>query len=253
MRCSARERRSVLRTAGAEVAAGLTRLAASGVVEGHRTLADRAFAALHDAIVTGQLEPGERLPIEELGVALGMSAMPIREALRRLDAAGLVENIPHRGGRVTELSIPDLAEVYDARLALEPLAVRRAAERFGPAETALARERLAALNDLPDDHSLETWAAHTAFHFALYDAAGSRWLLRLIEPLWETSQRYRLAANVAPALRARSEEHDLILHACVEHEADLAARLLHNHLARTANVVSEAMGGAALFAALADA
>jgi len=203
--------------------------------------------ALHDAIVAGHLAPGERLPIEELGVALGMSAMPIREALRRLDAAGLVENIPHRGGRVTELSIPDLAEVYEARLALEPLAVRRAAERFGEAESALATERLAVLNELPDDSSPETWAAHTAFHFALYDAADSRWLLRLIEPLWETSQRYRLAANVAPRLRARSNEHDTILQACINHDADLAARSLYNHLTRTANVVSRAMGGATLF------
>ncbi len=223
------------------------------MLEGHRTLADRAFAALHDAIVAGHLAPGERLPIEELGVALGMSAMPIREALRRLDAAGLVENIPHRGGRVTELSIPDLAEVYEARLALEPLAVRRAAGHFGAAQAALATERLAALNSLEDEHSPESWAAHTAFHFALYEAAGSRWLLRLIEPLWETSQRYRLAANVAPKLSVRSAEHEVILRACIEHDADLAARSLYNHLARTANVVSRAMGGATLFDALPQA
>ena len=59
-----------------------------------------------------------------------MSPMPIREAVRRLDAAGLVENIPHRGARVTELSVTDLAEVYEARMALEVLAIRRAAERF---------------------------------------------------------------------------------------------------------------------------
>ena len=106
-----------------------------------------------------------------------MSAMPIREALRRLDAAGLVENIPHRGARVTELSIADLAEVYEARLALEPLAVRRAAERFTPAHAA-HRDRAAARrsNALADDNSPETWAAHTAFHFALYDAAESVWL-----------------------------------------------------------------------------
>jgi DNA-binding GntR family transcriptional regulator len=226
---------------------GLRGLAGSGVLEGHRTLADRAFAALHDAIVAGHLAPGERLPIEELGVALGMSAMPIREALRRLDAAGLVENIPHRGGRVTELSVPDLAEVYEARLALEPLAVRRAAERFGAGEAELAAQRLRALDELPDEHSQESWAAHTAFHFALYEAADSRWLLRLIEPLWETSQRYRLAANVAPRLRARSDEHEVILRACIDHDAELAARLLYNHLTRTANVVSQAMGGRTLF------
>ncbi len=232
---------------------GLTGLAGAGAVEGHRTLADRAFAALHDAIVAGHLAPGERLPIEELGEALGMSAMPIREALRRLDAAGLVENIPHRGGRVTELSIPDLAEVYEARLALEPLAVRRAAERFDEQDAAAAAARLAALDELADDNSPERWAAHTAFHFALYEAAHSSWLLRLIQPLWETSQRYRLAANVAPKLIPRRTEHQVILQACIDHDPELAARALHNHLANTANVVSQAMGGASLFERMPDA
>ena len=119
--------------------------------------------------------------------------------------------------------------------------------RFGEAEAALSTERLATLDELPDDSSPETWAAHTAFHFALYDAADSRWLLRLIEPLWETSQRYRLAANVAPKLRTRSVEHEVILQACIEHDAELAARSLYNHLTRTANVVSQAMGGTTLF------
>ena len=234
------------------MSSGLTKLAAAGVVDRHRTLADRAFAALHDAIVAGDLGPGERLPIEELGVTLGMSAMPIREALRRLDAAGLVENIPHRGGRVTELSIPDLAEVYEARLALEPLAVRRAAERFGESQAALATARLEALDELLDEDSPDTWAAHTAFHFSLYDAADSRWLMRLIEPLWETSQRYRLASSVVPKLRTRREEHAVILRACIEHDADRAARELHNHLTMTANAVSRAMGGAVLFELLPD-
>src|SRR5579871_470370 len=160
------------------MADGLARLAGDGLAEAHRTLADRAFSALHDAIVAGHLAPGERLPIEELGEALGMSAMPIREALRRLDAVGLVENIPHRGARVTQLSLEDLAEVYEARLALEALAVRRAAERFTEEHAAGARARLAALNALADENSPETWAAHTAFHFALYEAAGSAWLMR---------------------------------------------------------------------------
>jgi DNA-binding GntR family transcriptional regulator len=223
---------------------GLSEITAAS---GHRTLAEKAFGALHEAILTGQLRPGRRLPIEELAEVLDMSAMPIREAVRRLDAAGLVENIPHRGARVTELSIDDLAEVYEARLALEPLTVRRAAERFTDETAAVASERLAALNRLPDDNSAATWAAHTAFHFALYEAAGSNWFLRLIRPLWETSERYRLAAPVKRKLATRRGEHEAILQACIDHDGDRAALALHDHLAMTANVVSKAMGGEALF------
>src|ERR1700722_4906391 len=128
-------------------------LASDGSPRGHRTLAEKAFETLHSAIITGQLRPGTRLPIEELADVLEMSPMPIREAVRRLDGAGLVENIPHRGARVTELSVIDLSEVYEARLALEVLAIRRAAERFDAAHEATAGQRLTTLNQMTDDNS----------------------------------------------------------------------------------------------------
>ena len=104
-------------------------LADEGSSRGHRTLAEKAFETLHWAIITGRLRPGTRLPIEELAEVLDMSPMPIREAVRRLDAAGLVENIPHRGARVTELSVVDLVGgvrgAHGARGARDP-ARRRA-------------------------------------------------------------------------------------------------------------------------------
>src|ERR1700759_3819667 len=119
--------------------------AGDGSRRGPRTLAEKAFDTLHTAIITGQLRPGTRFTIEELAELIEMSPMPIREAVRRLDAAGLVENIPHRGARVTELSVRDLSEAYEARLALEVLAVRRAAERFTAEQAAEARRSLARL------------------------------------------------------------------------------------------------------------
>ena len=229
------------------MASPLDVLAAGEASTGPRTLAEKAFETLHEAIVTGRLRPGERLPIEELAAVLEMSAMPIREAVRRLHSAGLVENIPHRGARVTELSIADLAEVYEARLALEMLAIRRAAQRFDGEREELARVRLAELEARPDDNSAATSAAHTAFHFALYDAADSAWLLRLIRPVWETSERYCLAVPESRQLAGRHQEHEAIVAACAGHDPDTAALALHDHLATTANSVSVAMGGEALF------
>jgi DNA-binding GntR family transcriptional regulator len=223
-------------------------LADDGSGRGHRTLAEKAFDTLHTAIITGRLRPGTRLPIEELAEVLEMSPMPIREAVRRLDAAGLVENIPHRGARVTDLSVTDLAEVTEARLALEVLAIRRAAERFDADHEAVARDRLEQLNRMSDDNSAGTSAAHAAFHFALYDAASSAWLMRLIRPVWETSERYCLAVPSCRQLVERRHEHDAILAACVAREPDRAALALHDHLATTANSISVAMGGEPLFA-----
>ncbi len=216
---------------------------------GHRTLAERAFATLHEAIVTGVLAPGERLPIEELAEILEMSPMPIREALRLLDSVGLVENIPHRGARVTELSIGDLREVYEARLALEPLCVRHAAEKFTDADAQQAADRLADHVRASKQRALgPIWSSHTAFHFALYDAAKSRWMLRLIHPLWESSERYRFAMlPVRLNLDKRRLEHEQILQACIDHDPDRAGLELHNHLARTANMIATQMGGQELF------
>ncbi|MGB0093467.1 MAG: GntR family transcriptional regulator [Solirubrobacteraceae bacterium] len=220
----------------------LAALVEEGRGRGHRTLAEKAFEALHGAIITGQLRPGTRLPIEELAEVLEMSPMPVREAVRRLDAAGLVENIPHRGARVTELSIRDLAEVYEARLALELLAIRRAAVRFGERDESTARRRLVDLQRRPDDNSAATSVAHAEFHFALYEAADSAWLLRLIRPLWETAERYCLAVPECRQLAGRRREHEEILDACVAHDPDRAGLALRDHLARTADNIAVAMG-----------
>src|SRR5580765_1307181 len=139
----------------------------TGGSDAHRTLADRAFALLHEAIVAGHLAPGQRLPIEDVAAALGTSPMPVREALRRLDAVGLVEHIAHRGARVTQLSIDDLVEVYETRLALESVAIERAAHARSDEDIADARAALVALERASRRGSSRLWAAHTEFHFSL--------------------------------------------------------------------------------------
>jgi DNA-binding GntR family transcriptional regulator len=224
-----------------------TSLASWAPASGHRTLAEKAFVTLHDAIVHGDLRPGERLPIEELAQVLEMSPMPIREAVRRLHAACLVENVPHRGARVTELSLDDLSDVYEGRLALEPMTVERAAGRFSDEDAERARRALDLLNQFGDNATPDAWAAHTDFHFSLYEAARSPWMMRLIRPLWESSERYRLAAPTRRQLPMRREEHERILAACAERRPAVARAELHNHLARTANMVAESMGGGDLF------
>src|SRR5438309_3128515 len=115
---------------------------APAALDGHRTLAEKAYSALHEGIISGALAPGERLRIEELAGALGMSHLPVREAIRQLESRGLVEHIPHRGGRVTEISLHDLTELYGARLLVEPALVARAAERFDVDDARRASEAL---------------------------------------------------------------------------------------------------------------
>ncbi|TDB80495.1 GntR family transcriptional regulator, partial [Micromonospora fluostatini] len=95
-----------------------------------RTMAETAAAELHRMIMSGELPAGTHLRLADLTAALDMSAMPVREGLRRLEALGLVEIIPHKGAWVRDVSLDDLLDTHQTRLALETLAIRSAAERF---------------------------------------------------------------------------------------------------------------------------
>jgi DNA-binding GntR family transcriptional regulator len=214
-----------------------------------RTLAEKAFAAIHGSIMNGTYGPGYRLRIEELAAKLKISPTPIREALHRLQAMGLAEHLPHRGAHVTDLNREDLRDLYEARLALEPIAVGRAALSFTPRYAEAAQDFLDQLasaqkkNDIPS-----MWKAHKGFHFSFYDAGNSAWLTRLISPLWERSQCYRLKwgpLNIDPKRQTR--EHNSILQACIDRDAERATAEMYNHLARNANEFAKEMGGGPMF------
>lgn len=212
----------------------------------HRTLAEKAFSSLHTLILNGELKAGERLPIEDIADKLGMSPMPVREAVRRLDLLGLVENIPHKGARVTELSLDDLLEVYELRLVLEPLAIYHAARNFTETEAVRARAALEAMTAAPTG-SPESWRYHRTLHLGLYRTAGSTWLSRLIQPLWESSERYRIAIPVKSQPLELRAEHERLLEACIAEEPEVAAYQLYYHLATTANALAKVIGSREIF------
>lgn len=214
-----------------------------------RTLAEQATLRLQDAILSGELAPGSPLRLEALARALDMSPMPVREAVRQLEALGLVERVPHRGARVSELTPEDLRDTYETRLVLEGRAVRHAAEHFTPDDEQLARRLL-------DEHARALTAGdfrrsrslHAQFHFLLYETSGSQWLPRLIRPLWENSERYRLASLRADAsIERRRQEHERIVAALAANEPDAAEAALRRHLLVTANLVASQMGEEPLF------
>lgn len=214
-----------------------------------RTHVDIAVETLQELIVTGALAPGEPLRLAPLSERLDMSMMPIREALRILESLGLVDQQRRRGARVSLFSLRDLVDTYRARIRLETLAVELAAERFTTEHAQSARLHL--------DHQCaaaargalqESRKAHTAFHFSIYEAAESEWLIRLITPLWVNSERYRmLSLPHRGAVKDRRQEHQRILDACIQGNARVAARELHEHLAKTVNVVARQLGEEAQF------
>ena len=214
----------------------------------HRTMAEAALVELQEAILSGQLEPGAPLRLEELARRLGMSISPVREAVRQLEVLGLAVHVPHRGARVSEIAVEDLQDTYEVRLALEPLAVQRAAARFSRADAEVARSHLDAFVQAHErGDAREARAAHAAFHFALYSASGSDWLVRLIRPAWENCERYRSLSLESRIWVDRQREHERLLAACAEHEPNEAAAELRRHLTVTANLIARQMGAGDLF------
>jgi DNA-binding GntR family transcriptional regulator len=216
----------------------------------HRTMAEAALAELREAIVLGEIVPGTPLRLEDLASSLGMSISPIREAVRQLEALGLAEHVPHHGAKVTALDVEELRDLFEVRLALETMAVRRAAERFGPDERARASELLEECVDARGRGDVRrAMRAHTEFHFALYAAAGSPWLVRLIRPAWESCERYRAALLAQHgSLQDRHAAIDgALLDACSRHDSDLAAKTLSEHLELFGDFYSHELGGRGIF------
>jgi GntR family carbon starvation induced transcriptional regulator len=207
------------------------------------TLAAHAEQVLREMIFSGELQPGARISPEDAADKLGMSPIPVREALRSLASRGLVDSVARRGFRVRGADRADFAETYDLRLLLDPHAARLAVPRMD--DTALAEmdaafadlERTTLTNDVnsyDDDHR--------EFHFSIYRHCGSRWLQEIMAMLWENSQRYqRLSTGLRGTPEERVAEHRAIADACRAGDSELAGRLVYDHLDHTRVVVFAAL------------
>jgi DNA-binding GntR family transcriptional regulator len=217
-------------------------------------------------IVRGVLAPGSQLSQVELARRTGVSTTPLREALRRLEAEGLVESRPNRRPRVRPFACEDLDSVYAARVLLEPLAVRLTVSRLSYGDLGELRERLAAMRlagscgDATSPWRDAAWeVAHHAFHMLLI-AGAPQPLREQIETLIARADRYRRIAvrEDTAAGRAKGDtEHEQIVKACEESDGERAAGALVAQLVRSARTVQEiVVGGAgglpALDAALAS-
>jgi DNA-binding GntR family transcriptional regulator len=198
------------------------------------TLAGHAEQVLREMIFSGELKAGDRVYPESAAEKLGMSPIPVREALRSLASRGLVDAVARRGFRVRPADRNDFAETYDLRLLLDPHAAGLAVPRMDDVGR-LERSTLEGDVDSYDDD-------HRAFHFAIYRHSGSRWLQDIMAMLWENSQRYqRLSTGLRGTPEQRVAEHRAIAAACRAGDAELAQRLVYEHLDHTRVVVFAAL------------
>lgn len=180
----------------------------------HRKKAELVYEHLREQIVNGTYAPGQRMMLAEVAAGLGLSQMPVREALLRLQQDGLLESEPHKGMRVSPVSLADAAELFEVRGELEGLAAARAAVAGDPTLVAdLTAINLAfsrALADGPDYPAMG--AANWAFHRRILAAAGNGQLARMLEDVWTRSLRYRLGYQRIPGRALRTiAEHEAIM------------------------------------------
>jgi DNA-binding GntR family transcriptional regulator len=196
------------------------------------TLWERVHAHLREEILTNRLPAGTELQETALAAELGVSRGPLREAIGRLAAEGLVVVRPRRGAIVRALTKEEFLEAYQVREALEVMAARLAAVRLGADELARLEELTGAMSEHAARDEVDGFfEANAAFHTALVDASGNHRLRELYAQLLGQMNRYRRRSlALRGSLRQSVAEHQAILEALDSRDPDRAAQLVGDHI-----------------------
>ena len=168
-----------------------------------RTIQEQVVDNLRHLILEGEFAPGDKLQQEELAALLGVSAMPVREGLRRLQAEGLVEFVPRRGAFVATLSADEFDELFHIREELEALGLRWAVERINPEEIERLRELLRQIEGAEIEHDVNRRAELIRlFLWTVFQAADRPHLLEAIRRYYNMTylyqRRYSAVLDIAP-------------------------------------------------------
>jgi DNA-binding GntR family transcriptional regulator len=198
----------------------------------YQTVEELVTQRLRQAIVMGKFQAGQHLQQDELAEQLGVSRIPIRAALRVLEAEGLVEFKPHRGVMLTRLTRADLSDIFDARILLEVRATELAVPHLSGAQLEKMRTLL---EELARCETAEQRAnLNLLFHHTLYEAAQRPHLLNLIYTLRNRVgpylQTYLLAEQGSQVFREAQVEHERLVQACESQEVEAAMHITREHL-----------------------
>jgi DNA-binding GntR family transcriptional regulator len=196
---------------------------------------------VRDAIQDGRLGPGVWIRQESLARHLGVSRIPVREALRQLESEGFVTLVPHSGARVARMDLAEHLELYRIREALEPLAIAESAMNLNDDQLAHLRELADGVGASVAD-PLQWLDYDRRFHLESYAAAPLPRLLHMIEALWNITQQYRrvyLTTLDERDLQLVAYEHALILDALERRDPVDAEMRQRSHIRRTRLTLSQ--------------
>ena len=200
------------------------------------TIAEFVTEQIRDRIVLGSLKAGAKLSVYSLAKEFGVSRVPLREAVRQLEAESLVDSIPRRGAIVRPLSITDVTDAFEILDKIEVISAQRTAASDNDSTTRTMRHWLDEMQRLADSGvaqaSEEMLHAHRAFHFAMFQggAEGGSVLHRHLCMLWNTCERYVINSRTPErAIAAAKEHHELVVNIEAK-DSDGAAKALKKHI-----------------------
>lgn len=195
-------------------------------------LRDVVFNTLRQAILIGELKPGERLMEIHLADRLGVSRTPIREAIRKLELEGLVVMIPRKGAQVAKITEKNLKDVLEVRRALDTLAVQLACERMDEETKKELREACDGFAKVvKSNNTKEITEADVHFHDVILKSTGNERLIQIVNNLAEQMYRYRLEYIKDSSYHNRLvQEHETIYQAIMNQEPDKAAEAVVVHI-----------------------
>lgn len=213
-----------------------------------KPIRDIVYEYLRTAIINGLIKPGERLVEKEYAEKFNISRTPVREALRKLEIEGLVENIPRKGDIVKGIDLADMLEIFAIRQALEPLIVTTAIENITPDDIENLQAAITIMNSSAhDDDTVTLLAAFQSFNDILINTSQMPRLSAIISQLKDYLGRFRNMSLSDHARRTKAiHEHQEILQAIINQDHEQAGRLVTTHLASARQSLLQKMKTTAL-------
>jgi len=205
------------------------------------TMVDGITERLRKAIITGAIRPRERIRVGDLERKFGVSHIPIREALRRLQSEGFVEISPRRTTIAAGVDLSDLANIYDLRRIIEVEIGRRSVSRMTQNDIEAVRRALASFQAVANDpSSTEFWERHRDFHWALLAPAANSTVKRVLDHLWQSSERYvRLFVSTFATMATVMDLHVELYEACAGRDVTTFQNALIRHYVETEKTVRD--------------
>lgn len=204
-------------------------------------LRDVVFNTLREAILKGELEPGERLMEIQLAERLGVSRTPIREAIRKLELEGLVIMIPRKGAEVAKITEKGLKDVLEVRCALEGLAIELACKRIDSEGIKNLKDNLAEFKSAARDNDITALAEKDVqFHDIIFTATNNEKLIQLLYNFREQMYRYRVEyLKDVESHQQLIKEHESIIHALEIRDCESAKKHIEHHIYNQVTTVSK--------------